>query len=129
MTIKTKKTLVVIFWIVILIVLALVIAFNGSDICFATIAAPMRAWPEGSCSEQVMAILDQRPNATVCYGWINEPGKPGHGQSHVQAQDNGKWLTIGPDNNISESDAPQYQLLPKLDLSAEKYRERYNNRQ
>jgi len=66
-----------------------------------------------NCADKVIHALDAHPGAVVWYGMIYDPGGEGHGEWHVQAQDGDEWLT------------KEYNLLPKLKFTAEKYRGRY----
>ena len=85
---------------------------------------PGQPWPENSCTEQVLEILKSYPDATVHWGMINEPGKPGHGQFHAQAQSKGgKWLTIDPWNRVTESDTPRYNIFPTLKMTGEFFKQ------
>jgi hypothetical protein len=117
MTRKQLLTRALICFVIALITLLIMVRYGFCH-------APGEPWPENSCGEQVLAILDQRPGAVVWYGCIQEPGQPGHGQWHVQPQDGDKWLTIDQWNRVHESSVPQYKLLPKLKFTAQKYRER-----
>lgn len=82
-------------------------------------------WPENSCGEQVLVILQHVPDAVILWGMINQPGHPGHGQWHVQAYDplKGSWLTIDQWHRIIEHDEPEYNLFPVLRMTGEKYRQ------
>jgi hypothetical protein len=98
----------------------LVSGLIGIITLWTSIAYP---WEENSCAQQALAILDQRPNAVVYHGMINDPGHQGHCLWHAQPKDGDSWLTIDEYNHIYESDRPQYNLFPRLIYTAGKYRE------
>ena len=106
-------------------VILLVSGIVGTLCLWHSIAYP---WEENSCSHQAMAILKQRPNATIYWGMIYQPGHQGHGRWHVQPKDGKFWLTIDDSLRITESGCPQYNLLPRIKITAKKYKDIYSLR-
>lgn len=92
---------------------------------------PGEPWPANSCGEQVRAIMEQRPDITVFWSMINQPGHPGHGQWHVQAYDPlvGAWLTIDQWHRITEHSEPEYNLFPRIEIPGKKWLEMIDKRE
>ena len=107
-----KKTLIITLQ-------GLLILASFAYIVFLNSCAPV--W---DCKAQALAIQEQRPNIVVCWGMINDPGQPGHGQFHAQPYDpvTKAWLTIDG-GKIHEHSKPQYNIFPVLKIKGKKYSE------
>jgi hypothetical protein len=119
-----KKALVIIISIAAIVLISLCIAWGAEYHLKGT------DWPANSCGEQVRAIMEQRPDITVFWGMINQPGHPGHGQWHVQAYDPQieAWLTIDKWHKIDEHREMQYTMKYCANYTARTYARRYEIR-